>query len=164
MNIEIANRLVTLRRTHGLSQEELASRIGVSRQAVSKWERAEASPDTDNLILLARLYHVSLDELLSVSEPVSGEEAAPEEDSLPSEGSAPAEESAPVSAAGDLAAAGEGWDVPRRFRFASLPYPAIVTCIYLIIGFAFDWWHPGWVLFPTIPIYYAISDALDARR
>lgn len=47
-----------------LSQEELASRIGVSRQAVSKWERAEASPDTDNLILLADIYGVSLDELL----------------------------------------------------------------------------------------------------
>lgn len=47
-----------------LSQEELAARIGVSRQAVSKWERAEASPDTDNLILLADIYGVSLDELL----------------------------------------------------------------------------------------------------
>lgn len=53
MNIEIANRLVRLRKENHLSQEELAARIGVSRQAVSKWERAEASPDTDNLILLA---------------------------------------------------------------------------------------------------------------
>lgn len=64
MNIEIANRLVRLRKENHLSQEELAARIGVSRQAVSKWERAEASPDTDNLILLARLYGLSLDELL----------------------------------------------------------------------------------------------------
>ena len=64
MNIEIANRLVQLRREQGLSQEEMASKLGVSRQAVSKWERAESSPDTDNLIALARLYGVSLDELL----------------------------------------------------------------------------------------------------
>lgn len=64
MNIETANRLLQYRKKMNLSQEELASRIGVSRQAVSKWERAEASPDTDNLILLADIYGVSLDELL----------------------------------------------------------------------------------------------------
>jgi HTH-type transcriptional regulator/antitoxin HipB len=64
MNIEIANRLVKLRKKHGLSQEELADRLGISRRAVSKWERAESSPDTDNLICLAKLYGVSLDELL----------------------------------------------------------------------------------------------------
>ncbi|MCQ2742944.1 MAG: helix-turn-helix domain-containing protein [Bacilli bacterium] len=70
MNIEIANRLVELRKKSGLSQEELASKLGLSRQAVSKWERAEASPDTDNLICLAKLYNVSLDELLNTEEPV----------------------------------------------------------------------------------------------
>lgn len=64
MNIEIANRLVKLRKLKGYSQEELANKLGISRQAVSKWERAEASPDTDNLICLAKLYNVSLDELL----------------------------------------------------------------------------------------------------
>lgn len=64
MDIETANRLLQYRKKHNLSQEELANKIGVSRQAVSKWERAEASPDTDNLILLAEIYGVSLDELL----------------------------------------------------------------------------------------------------
>lgn len=64
MNIEIADRLVKLRKASGLSQEALAERLGISRQAVSKWERAEASPDTDNLIMLARLYGISLDDML----------------------------------------------------------------------------------------------------
>ena len=64
MNIEIANRLVRLRKEKNLSQEALANELGISRQAVSKWERAEASPDTDNLILLAKLYGMSLDDLL----------------------------------------------------------------------------------------------------
>lgn len=70
MNIEIANRLVALRKKNGFSQEQLAEKIGVSRQAVSKWERSEASPDTDNLILLARIYNVSLDELLSTDDEI----------------------------------------------------------------------------------------------
>ena len=64
MNIKTAERLIQLRKEHGFSQEELAAKLGVSRQAVSKWERGEASPDTDNLIALAKLYQISLDELL----------------------------------------------------------------------------------------------------
>lgn len=70
MNIEIANRLVDLRKKSGLSQEELAAKLGLSRQAVSKWERAEASPDTDNLICLAKIYGVSLDDLLNTEQSV----------------------------------------------------------------------------------------------
>ena len=70
MTIEIADRLVKLRKKNGYSQEELADKLGLSRQAVSKWERAEASPDTDNLICLAKLYGVSLDELLSTDEDI----------------------------------------------------------------------------------------------
>ena len=70
MNIEIANRLVELRKKSGYSQEELADKLGLSRQAVSKWERAESSPDTDNLICLARLYNVSLDDLLNTNQSV----------------------------------------------------------------------------------------------
>ena len=68
MNIEIANRLVELRKEKGFSQEVLAEQLGISRQAVSKWERAESSPDTSNLITLAKLYGVSLDELLATDQ------------------------------------------------------------------------------------------------
>ena len=66
MDIKTANKLVELRKEHNLSQEELATSLGVSRQAVSKWERGEASPDTDNLVALAKLYGISLDELLEM--------------------------------------------------------------------------------------------------
>ena len=66
MDRGIADRLTRVRKQNGLSQEELAEKLGVSRQAVSKWERAESSPDTDNLICLVRLYNISLDELLGM--------------------------------------------------------------------------------------------------
>ncbi|AWE42095.1 helix-turn-helix transcriptional regulator [Actinobaculum sp. 313] len=64
MKLETAKRLYEYRKASGLSQEQVAARIGVSRQAVSKWECAESSPDTDNLIALAVLYGVTVDELL----------------------------------------------------------------------------------------------------
>ena len=69
MTIKLGNRLAELRKEHGYSQEELADKLGVSRQAVSKWECGEASPDTDNLIELAKLYNTSLDELLEIKKP-----------------------------------------------------------------------------------------------
>lgn len=72
MNIETANRLLQYRKESKLSQEELAEKIGVSRQAVSKWERAEASPDTDNLIKLSEIYGVTLDEMLTGKKPEAG--------------------------------------------------------------------------------------------
>ncbi len=61
------NNLIRLRKERGLSQEELADKLSVSRQAVSKWERGEALPDTDNLIRLAKLYNVSIDEIVGYS-------------------------------------------------------------------------------------------------
>ena len=84
MTIETANRLCTYRKHFGLSQEELAEKVGVSRQAVSKWERAEASPDTDNLILLSKIYGVTLDELLYKDPPEdTEEEIETEEEPIP---------------------------------------------------------------------------------
>lgn len=66
MNLKIANRLIDLRRQKNLTQEQLADKINVSRQTISKWERGETSPDSDNLIALAMLYGISLDYLLDI--------------------------------------------------------------------------------------------------
>lgn len=93
MDLAMAQRLVDRRKAAGLSQEALAAQLGVSRQAVSKWERSESSPDTDNLIALAALYGVSLDELLYG-------EAASDADG-PENGSAGAEASDEVEEAED---------------------------------------------------------------
>ena len=92
MNIETATRLYEYRKAHGYSQEELAAKIGVSRQAISKWERSESSPDTDNLIALAQLYGVSLDTLLMGDEEPAKQE--PEADNTAAENSETAEEAA----------------------------------------------------------------------
>lgn len=58
-------KLTKLRREHGYTQEEIAEQLGVSRQAVSKWEANTAYPETDKLIWLAQLYDCSLDYLLN---------------------------------------------------------------------------------------------------
>ena len=57
-------RLQELRLRRGMSQDALADKLGVSRQAVSKWERDEATPDLDKIIKLSEFYGISLDALL----------------------------------------------------------------------------------------------------
>lgn len=86
MNIETANRLMQYRKKAGLSQEELAEKLGVSRQAVSKWECSESSPDTDNLIALAKIYGVTLDELLNCDVDAKKEESEPKKEFDESQG------------------------------------------------------------------------------
>ncbi len=53
-----------MRKQKGLSQEELAGRLNVSRQTISKWEVGESAPDMDNLVSISELFGVSLDELV----------------------------------------------------------------------------------------------------
>ena len=61
----IGKKIARLRALMGLSQEQLADKVGVSRQSVSKWEIDQALPQIDKVILLCELFKVSTDELLS---------------------------------------------------------------------------------------------------
>lgn len=257
----LPQRLATLRRNKAISQEELANTLGVSRQAVSKWERGESSPDTLNLIGLADLYNMSLDEL------VRGANAAPSDpESNPAPSQELAEESSPASQAPDLIitpedsteqpssatevqnsttkvteCASDGvvkvevvtttipleaastfmpktetnapdktkpqghypapdprhleipvaintpkaqtpdphptasspqsihphdFKPPKKPKktegaLMMFPYPAACALLFILMGFGFDAWHPGWIIFLTIPIYYWIAEIIE---
>ncbi len=168
MNIETANRLLAYRKQFGYSQEQLAERLGLSRQAISKWERAEASPDTDNLIELAKLYGVTLDELIMGTET----DVPPVEKTVP----APTEE-VEVKADetqdcddddeddddddddeknGESPSGIKGW-------LSAFPTGVLAVVIYLILGFAFGAWHPGWLVFLMIPVVDSIFSCIRRR-
>lgn len=68
--MHFGEKLKTIRKKHQLSQEGLAEMLGVSRQAVSKWELGEGYPEVDKLLILSKMMNTSLDSLL-------GEEDAP---------------------------------------------------------------------------------------
>ena len=72
--MNIADRIQNLRKTKGLSQEELADAIGVSRQAVSKWESEQTTPDLEKIVLMSELFEVTTDYLLKGIEPVQDKE------------------------------------------------------------------------------------------
>ena len=62
--MEFNNKLYELRKQKGFSQEELANRLNVSRQTVSKWEVGDSTPDMEKLVAMSDLFGISLDELV----------------------------------------------------------------------------------------------------
>ena len=205
--MELGWRLFQARKRVGLSQEELAGKLNVSRQAISKWERGEAVPDVANFITLAKLFGTTVDDLLTgaaagkggasaaaveteqaqedayytVDDTGNNSAAYMDEDARRSEIDAfmneiPVENlAAAAKAAGSEYQYNMKWDgneVERdlevniagmkahfnRKKTLQATYPVIVTVAYFLLGFVFHWWHPGWLLFLTIPLYYTMPD------
>lgn len=165
MNLKIAEKFQAHRKAHGYSQEELADLLNVSRQAVSKWERGEASPDTDNLIALAKIYNITIDQLINgeseVEVVVEDKDEGKAQETVKNEGEAEnveviQEEDDDEDDDEKKLSAGQRATLAIVGGSASL----IITMIYLIVGFCFDLWHPTWILFMLIPVVATFADAI----
>ena len=166
MNIEIANRLQQLRKEKGYSQEELAQALGLSRQAVSKWERAESSPDTDNLICLARLYNMSLDELLNTEESTEEiRERTIEVEEEKKEEKENDEKYIKIDK-GHICSRGRDEEFIRKgthpvFVIVSTSVVALIcTILFLVFGFVFNAWKDCWLFFLFIPVFASLFEAI----
>ncbi len=74
LTMNMADRIQYLRKTKGISQEELADKVGVSRQAVSKWEGEQSIPDLEKIITMSEYFEVTTDYILKGIEPVVDKE------------------------------------------------------------------------------------------
>ncbi len=72
--MNMADRIQYLRKTKGISQEELADKVGVSRQAVSKWESEQSTPDLEKIIIMSNFFGVTTDYILKGIEPIEDQE------------------------------------------------------------------------------------------
>ena len=77
---KLSDNLFQLRKLHNLTQEQVAAELGVSRQAVAKWETGETTPDLSNCLALAQFYDVSLDDLVRFDSTQTGLPFPPKED------------------------------------------------------------------------------------
>ena len=167
--IMLGNKLFELRKQNRLSQEELAEKLGVSRQAVSKWECGESLPDTDNLISISKLYGVSLDALVgntpseANTNASASERKAPIEEELDEMDEDEAEEQEEEQY---YSYDGTPADKKRKVLrvLYALPYPIIITIAFLLWGFLADGWGVAWTLYITIPIFYTLLDAIRVKR
>lgn len=256
MNIEIANKLLSLRKKSGLSQEELAEKLGISRQAISKWERAEASPDTDNLIALAKIYNISLDKLFEIDvlntitvdkvksershislrkDEYKSDKMPYQEDKMPdgfksktsdnigmrikypegksqnvkeiypqkqkedSAGKTDSSQSDKVESESAQSHSSCNYNYNYNYSYKepeqkstfnyetvpdqgpsyqasvvpenngiykllmTFPYPIVITGLYLLAGAFLNLWHPAWMIFLTIPLYYTTIEAVKKK-
>lgn len=149
MDLMTANRLQQLRKANGYSQDVLAEKLGISRQAVSKWERAESSPSVDNLVDLARLYGITVDEMLNTD----GDKVVIKTKTKTKKDVRGKLKSL-LSKANDF---GIYPDIARQlFKF---PFFMIVPILYIGLSWILDAWHPMWLIFLTLPIYYRFAIA-----
>ena len=179
MDIKIANRFVELRKSKGMTQEIVAEKLGLSRQAVSRWERAESTPDMDNLVQLSKLYNISLDELLQTDTTSKDTAAAALQEQHTTQTVENKKETPdallmqipfpfviPVIIIWGLFGFHEGYNWLGKSKPNTLqrfPFPIIIVAAYLLIGFIGNYWDPGWIILLTIPIYYTIA-ALIKRK
>ena len=149
--------LYTLRKQRGLSQDEFAEKMGVSRQAISKWERNESYPDTENLIAIAKFFGVSIDDMINTS--------------LDAKSDSEPEDKATVTVVDIDEDDDEDDDDEKKGKTVTLnlansvPYPILITVIYLLLGFFTDYgWAVGWTLYVTIPVYYSVLVCIKSKK
>lgn len=157
----LGKKLYEYRKKAGLSQEELAQELNVSRQAVSKWECGESLPDTDNLISISKLYGISLDALVeNTTDEIAPTTLETDGQVLDEDDLEEMEEEAYYSYDGTPA------DTKRKLLRAcyAFPYPILMVIAFLVWGFVGGAWAVAWILFVTIPVYYSILTCIRKKK
>lgn len=130
MSIKQGEYLRKLRIERELSQEQLAEAMGLSRQFISKWEQGVSTPDIDNFMKLAEFYSVPIESLIKAEE---------------------------LSQKPEFAEENSAEEKPEKKKPIIFCYPVLVVIIYLLCGILFKLWHPMWIVFLTIPLFYIIT-------
>lgn len=146
--MKLNEKILYCRKKAGLSQEALAEKLGVSRQAVSKWETAEATPDVGKLAPMARVFGVSIDWLLSDEEP------QPESSQAPVNGNSPSWVDSLPGTVGKLI---------RRYGWLAGVYTSIMGVFFAGIGALARYLSIRMFSLPSTGIYYD-SFASDFAR
>ncbi len=181
---DFGNFLYSLRKQRGWTQTELADRLGVTNQAVSKWENGDSFPDTGLLVPLAELFGVSVDELLKGKrKPLPAENQKTLESEKPtnavtnnaacekkpfaesdsaqnlSENETKIEENAESQKNDDINSA-----PPRRKKLAALFDGVIMlsaTVAFFLLGALGNYWYVCWLAFPVGVTLCALLKAID---
>ena len=143
-----------LRIKNNLSQEDLASKLNVSRQAISKWEKDIALPDTNNLIMLSKLFGITLDELVNQDR---------------SESRSNSKEEVTSNSIDDnkTIVSNENIDFTKKPSFIITLFIIGALCFlsFFLVGFLVpNGWKFSWIIWLFIPIVNSVFDSIKKRR
>ena len=167
--MHIGEKIQALRKEHDISQEQLAEKLFVSRQAISKWETGESMPDVDNIVRLSSIFNVSTDYLLNATQ---GQGSTV----IHNYGPAPTQVNMNINTEVTEDDDYEDYDdrPVRRiigitdfsFQFGGVIFP-LALLVFLVIRFWFDGgWRGAWIVFPIawfieVVINFVRSGKLD---
>lgn len=156
----LGEKLKELRIKENLSQEDLAIKLNVSRQAVSKWEQNLSLPDTNNLILIAKIFHVTLDELvnyndnLNTNSEVKENKESSEEKEINEDAIEEKEE--------------KEYEVfEKSSLFAILSSLIFITCflVFILVGvYVNGGWSYSWIALLFIPVFLSLIESVKRKR
>ncbi len=139
--MKLEEKIAILRKKNGWSQEELAFRLDVSRQAVSKWEMGASLPDLDNVLKMSEIFGCSTDYLLKENtEEKNGQTT-----------------DAPLSVVPTSAQ-----QRPRKsvWKYVEDLFWLLIVCAYLLCSFWTGAWYITWIVFPIAGVLFAIFESV----
>ena len=148
----LGEKIKELRIKNNLSQEELANKLGVTRQAVSKREQNLALPDTNNLILISKIFNVKIDELINYNNNLNEQNINADINDN--------DTSDDKESKLDANTIKENENIKNTPIYNMLSSLTILICLVTFI-LAGMYAKNGWLLFLSIPIYYLITEAID---
>ena len=125
----LADKIIKLRKENGMSQEELSERLGVSRQAVSKWECNETVPDLQKIIQLSEMFYVTTDYLLKDYIESVDADAVHNAETVQSE---------------KIGCTLAWWEITSA-------YWILMAALYLLVSFLTKAWHLTWIIWVASP-------------
>lgn len=131
----LAEKIMDLRKRAGLSQEDLANELGVTRQSVSKWESTSATPDVAKIVQMSKLFGVSTDYLLK--------------DDLDDEINANSDQPGLTEKTNDKV-------FEESRRSFSKAYWGVITAVYLVYSFLTSDWGVSWLIYPVAAAVFAV--------
>ena len=136
--MSLGEKIQVLRKQKGMSQEQLADALNISRQAVSKWETNESQPDIERLKEISSMFNVSIDYMVK-------------------DGYTPA-------AINRTEKDRESFFRMSKITFLVSAIYSSTTVIFLLLGFIWGLWHPGWIIFFAPPFIVRVLQHIMAKN